>query len=360
MPSPQQNDSTPWDHRPKFSAGGADSDTGVIQVPKDKVAHRTLARQRLKILTEYEERRKAGEAVSFRELGKKYGYAKTRLNIWYRRWVNGNHRFETLLNHPPGPKQGKGKARLDVEAAVLKARNTHPDLRGPRLKRHLEKQGIMASGSVIWRAEKRLGLRPKVRKPPKAKKRISLDLPFGYIQVDTLRIDGLNGPIQYTAIESLTRLAFICVYPEMSVHNSVDFLTRLWRFYPFETLIFSTDGGSEFTSIPVTGKKSMFELALEHADKAHKIFINNPNRQGRVERLHRTCREEHWYKHVPLSVEYGIAKTADFLRWYNETREHQALGWQTPKGALEAHLKLKEPLSLRYDLVIAKGKTPKV
>lgn len=305
---------------------GADT-PGQAVVPKDRVAHRILAKQRLKMVLEVE----AG--ASCWAVGKKYGYSKTQINIWYRRWLNSGKKFSALLNKKAGPR--KPNARYDIDQAVKEL--FEKGFKGPRLQLELKKRGIKASLPVIYRSLKRQNLKAPRKRKAKKKKPPPRTFPLGYLQMDTIHIQR-GGPYQYSAVCAVSRLAFCRVYPELSVSNSLHFLFLCYRFFPFTITTIHTDGGSEFTFIAqhIPNTNHLFSRAIEAAEKVHEISVGKPWRNGRVERFHRTIQDE-FYRPLPAEQGLGVyrGQMPNYLKRYNEAREHQALGWKTPKQVLE-------------------------
>ena len=84
--------------------------------------------------------------------------------------------------------------------------------------------------------------------------------------------------------------------------------------------IFNTDQGSQFTSEDFTGVL-----------KAHEIMISMDGK-GRcmdnifVERLWRSLKYEEVYLNAYATVAEAKAGIGDWLRFYNEERQHQSLG----------------------------------
>jgi len=96
--------------------------------------------------------------------------------------------------------------------------------------------------------------------------------------------------------------------------------------------IFNTDQGSQFTSPAYTG------ILLGHG-----IRISMDGR-GRaldnifVERLWRSVKYEHVYLHEHGDGASLWAGLRDYLRFYNEERLHQSLGYKTPREVFEAKI----------------------
>jgi len=94
--------------------------------------------------------------------------------------------------------------------------------------------------------------------------------------------------------------------------------------------IFNTDQGSQFTSEDFTG-------TLQH----HKVTISMDGK-GRymdnifVERLWRSLKYEEVYLNAYTSVSEAKAGIGSWLGFYNEERQHQSLGYRTPRQTYEA------------------------
>ena len=96
--------------------------------------------------------------------------------------------------------------------------------------------------------------------------------------------------------------------------------------------IFNTDQASQFTSEDFTGVL-----------KAHEIMISMDGK-GRcmdnifVERLWRSLKYEEVYLNAYATVAEAKAGIGDWLRFYNEERQHQSLGYRTPRQIYEQGL----------------------
>lgn len=302
-----------------------------------------MAKQRLKMVLEVE----AG--ASCWEVGRKYGYSKSQINLWYRRWLNSGKKFSSLLNQKAGPR--KPSARYDIDQPVKEL--FEKGFRGPRLQLELRKQGIKVSLPAIYRSLKRQNLKTPKRKKPRKKKPSPPSFPLGYLQVDTMHIEK-GGPYQYSALCTVSRLAFCWVYPELSVANSIHFLFLCFKFFPFRITTIHTDGGAEFTYIAhqIPNTNHLFTRAIEAAQKVHEISVGKPWRNGRVERFHRTIQNE-FYKRLPdneQSVFFYRKRLPEYLEKYNQLREHQALGWKPPASVLQELLGYT--VNIRYDLAL--------
>ena len=94
--------------------------------------------------------------------------------------------------------------------------------------------------------------------------------------------------------------------------------------------IFNTDQGSQFTSDDVTGTLERHKVTISRDGKGRyrdNIF---------VERLWRSLKYEEVYLNAYASVAAAKAGIASWLGFYNEERQHQSLGYRTPRQAYEA------------------------
>jgi putative transposase len=89
--------------------------------------------------------------------------------------------------------------------------------------------------------------------------------------------------------------------------------------------IFNTDQGSQFTSDDFTGTLKRHGVAISMDGKGRcmdNIF---------VERLWRSLKYEEVYLHAYASVAEARAGIGDWFCFYNEERQHQSLGYRTPR-----------------------------
>ena len=94
--------------------------------------------------------------------------------------------------------------------------------------------------------------------------------------------------------------------------------------------IFNTDQGSQFTSAAFTGVLEAGGIAISMGGRGR--FTDNIV----VERLWRSLKYEEVYLHAYATVAEARAGIGAWLRFYNEERPHQALGYRTPQAVFEA------------------------
>ena len=96
--------------------------------------------------------------------------------------------------------------------------------------------------------------------------------------------------------------------------------------------IFNTDQGSQFTSDDFTDTLKRHEIAISMDGRGR--CIDNIF----VERLWRSLKYEEVYLHAYATVAEAKAGIGAWLRFYNDERQHQSLGYRTPRQIYEEGL----------------------
>ena len=94
--------------------------------------------------------------------------------------------------------------------------------------------------------------------------------------------------------------------------------------------IFNTDQGSQFTSDGFTG--TLLERGIQVSMDGKGRFMDNVF----VERLWRSVKYEEVYLKGYGSVGEARAGIGGYMKFYNDERLHEALGYQTPRQLFEA------------------------
>lgn len=98
--------------------------------------------------------------------------------------------------------------------------------------------------------------------------------------------------------------------------------------------IFNTDQGSQFTGVAFTGTLEAHGVAISMDGRGR--WLDNVF----VERLWRSLKYEEVYLHAYDTVAAARAGIGAWLRFYDEERLHQALGYRTPKAVHAARTSL--------------------
>lgn len=218
---------------------------------------------------------------------------------------------------------------------------------GPkRLKVELSLYGIELGEKAIRGVLERRGLVQKHRKKRKKKaKRFYAPNPGYRIQIDTKAVpDDIPdrrsaGRHQYTAIDCYTKIRFLWIYDELSIHHVMDFMRKVIEFYNsigIEIEQIQTDNHGTFTNLYVGGnKKQDHELIKVHPVTEFLLsqgiahILSRPGRPQDntfVERSHRTDGEE-FYRTIdltPLSNKQLNEKLQGWIYFYNFLRPHSS------------------------------------
>jgi putative transposase len=271
-----------------------------------------------------------------------FGIAPQTFYRWKRRY--DPLRLESLEDRSRRPHRlRQPTASAELVQAVLKIREANPRWGKDKLGPLLREKGWEVSNSMVGRIMVRLREQGRLVEAPRAlvsMRRRSYPRPYairkpkGYqvvepgdlIQVDTLDLRPLPGVVlkHFTARDTVSRWDVLEVAARATAITASRFLDSLQKRAPFAVRAVQVDGGSEF--------QAEFERECER--RGILLFVlppRSPKLNGRVERAHRTHREE-FYEVADLG--WTVAEIRPHLlaweRIYNTVRPHQALGYKTP------------------------------
>ena len=258
----------------------------------------------------------------------------TRQGLWKLR-VNveryGLHKG--ILGRKRGPLPGSvtwNKTPRWIENKVEKLYNTTgagPD----RLVWFLEEQGIEVSRSTVYRIliRRRLIL-PNKKAQRKKAQLYTKGYPGEEVQIDTTEPFGKSKGTLISAIDDYSRWAEAALYYGNTSTLSSLFLKDYITKAPFPVTAVRVDNGSEFKGEFI---KTCKELEIELIRNPYR----SPEKNGKVERLHRTIQEECLWKVDKKPLEHGNYYLNRYLAWYNTARRHggYGMGKKTPRGQIE-------------------------
>jgi transposase InsO family protein len=245
----------------------------------------------------------------------------------------------------------------NLEQAIIHWRAKHPRLGGKKLAPLLRKEGFSVSVPYIDRCVSDLKKRGTLsnhvplswyaksgthreRQQPKVKKQRRTEKQG--LEIDTIvrHIDGRKRYI-LTAIDVERRFAYARAYTNHSSQSARDFLLQLALIAPFAITEIQTDNGSEFAGY--------FDQACDTLDITHyHTYPRSPKMNAHIERFNRTVQEEFVVYHRALLRDDLVGTNQalmKWLRWYNEERPHEGLGFLSP---LEYHRRHYEMESQMY------------
>lgn len=136
---------------------------------------------------------------------------------------------------------------------------------------------------------------------------------------------------QYTAIDDATRVRALKVYTRHMQANAMRCADYLIRKFPFRIHTVRTDRGHEFQA---TCHWHLADQGIRH------VYIKprTPQRNGKVERSHRTDQQES-YQLLRYKGDVDLeARLAEWENFYNHQRPHGAHDGTTPYEALRERL----------------------
>ena len=262
-----------------------------------------------------------------------FGIARSTFYLWRDRYRERGEAGLTRRNRCPH--KHPNKTPEEVVEKILHLRRT--DHMGPiRIVWYLERyHGIQTSDATVYRVCKRHGLNrlPKrVGRRAVHTHRYEKQVPGHPVQVDvtfrTLKRKR-GGPVrryQYTAIDDATRVRALKVYARHTQANAIDFINYVVKKFPFRIRTIRTDRGHEF--------QALFHWHVADQGMEH-VYIRprTPQLNGKVERSHRTDKDE-FYQLLTYRDDVDLKKKlAIWERFYNDDRPHGAHKGKTPYEA---------------------------
>jgi transposase InsO family protein len=132
-----------------------------------------------------------------------------------------------------------------------------------------------------------------------------------------------EGRYQLTLVDDCSRFLAATILEQRTTAAVSGVLPRLLKNLPFPVHCIQTDNGSEFG-------RDLTSL-LQHLGIRHtRIRPRCPHLNGKVERVQRTAQEELWDGIGPGPLEEWERWLQDYVRFYNQRRQHSALAYVTP------------------------------
>lgn len=239
---------------------------------------------------------------------------------WWARWQREGNR--ALGDRPRRPRHCPTALQGSVLDVIRRAhrelgwgvRRLYAYLRQARL--------ICCSLSSVYRALRRCGaLVRRPRKPKPVWIRYAKASPGERAQMDLKYLP--QDRYQLTLIDDCSRFLAATVLDRRTTAAVCRALPGLLQTFPFPLRCIQTDNGSEFGRDLTT---LLRRLGIRHT----RIRPRSPHLNGKVERVQRTVQEEFWDGIDPGPVVEWQRFLQDYLRFYNRTRQHSALGYTAP------------------------------
>jgi transposase InsO family protein len=277
------------------------------------------------------------DGLTVTEVAEAYGVSRQSIYSWLKRYEEGG--LEALAEQSHRPRSCPHQIAPVIEARILEMRRQHPRWGPIRLVHQLERERKqdVPSHMAVYRALVRHDLiEPKARrKKLPTYKRWERGRPMELWQMDVvggvLLEDGTEGKV-LTGVDDHSRF---CVCAGIMVRATARpvcgfFGQALERHGVPEEIL--TDNGKVFTNrFGLKPTEVLFDKICRENGIQHRLTAPaSPTTTGKVERFHRTFRQEFLAGRIFPSL--GMAQKAldAWVEEYNKDRPHQSLGMLTP------------------------------
>lgn len=289
--------------------------------------------------------------ISIVELSRRSGFSRDTLHRWKRGY---------LLSGLEGLKENSRAHHFHPKTTSpeiverIRALRTNTHFCAAKIRIRLAKEGITMSTRGIHRVLKREAMVRIKRRFPHKDIWMPRAASLGeLVEVDVAFMRKYKGSwlYQFTAVDSCTRWRFLKIYSEQHTANALDFLKSLIASAPFRIFGIKTDNGAIFTNRyngyykstrPFPRRHVFTKLCQQYGITHYLIDPGKPAQNGKVERSHRTDREEFWNRVQFRSLDELKRKQSTYVDWYNNEREHLGIGGKIPAELLTQ--------SVRYDV----------
>ena len=281
---------------------------------------------------------------------RKYGVSLSSVKRWCKRY---DGRWESLVGMSHRPHNHPNRHTPKEERQIKNSfRKIYERYGWDGVYSDLIRKGYKRSYSGMIYAAKRLGLKEKtkVKKRSRVQRKYpEIQTPGEKVQIDVKEVpyNCLRGKVlrdgkhmyQWTAIDECTRMRYVYGFEEHTPENSVRFLKKLIKAFPFKIQTIQTDNGTEFTYKYISeDRKCPFDTALTKLGIKHKLIPpRTPWHNGKVERSHRNDQRYFYDWETFRSVEELNKKLEEHLNWSNN-KSMRTLGRKSPIQLLKEKL----------------------
>jgi transposase InsO family protein len=304
---------------------------------------KTVMEQREEFLQEV-----AAGRATMSALCRKYGISR---KTGYK-WVHRAEAGLPLADASRRPHRQPAKTPPEIEQKILEVRQDHPVWGGKMICAVLESAGFdeLPSAKTCCNILKRNGcidpLESKKHQPcqrferEKCNELWQMDFKGDFLLGDNTRCYPLD------ILDDHSRFC-LKIDPKPNTFGTIETVTATFREFGLPDAILC-DNGAQFAGF--RGGYAQFERFLMDLDiwPIHGRIMH-PQTQGKIERFHRTMKQEA-LREQPANLEEAKAILEDFRFRYNEVRPHSALGMRPPAAVYKASERsYVEPKPFVYD-----------
>lgn len=276
----------------------------------------------------------------------KFGISRKTFYKWLKRYRNSGGDPASLIDNSRKPHSFPRATPPEVVSQIVQAKK-ETGYGQRRLKQYLaQNHNISVSEHTIWKLLKRLYADNGYSVPASAAVEVR---PGDLVQIavkDITMYINHSQNIQYTALDSCTRLRISKIYRKHSWRSSADFVKFIIEKFPFSIKEIQTPGDGIFTSEnPTNGISSvLFEpvpILLQKANVKQTVLTDGKLRHTPVVRIHELDDEEFFKRNSYLKPEDLVRVAAEFVTLYNNHRKHSDLNGLTPLQKLRTYSDFK-------------------
>ena len=296
--------------------------------------------ERLQWVREYE------SCLNINTVCRKYEISRKTLYKWLKRFRRSGQDPESLLDQPRTPHRSPRQTSDETGRLVLALRSETGF--GPRKIRDIliEKHSISLSERTIWKIFQRTAAVPDTDREKLRRLYANPMVPGHVIQIGVLPVAvplPFSHMVQYTALDSVTRLRVVKFYKTHSTLNALDFVQHMRNAFPFPVICVQTKIDTVFTSLSNPGMKShAFTANLESMDITHVVVTRGGLvRNRKIDRALRVDMNEFYKTNVQWEPAHLVKKMQAFIDNYNNVRKASELGNKTPTEVLRTYTQYK-------------------
>jgi transposase InsO family protein len=270
------------------------------------------------------------------EVARKFGVSRQTVHAWMARYEA--HGIEGLDERSRRPIRSPAQIEASVEARIVELRRHHPSWGPVHLRHQLEREGLDApSPSSIYRALRRHGLivPGSRRRVLPVYKRWERARPMELWQMDVVggfMIESGEELKVLTGIDDHSRFLVCAGVMARATSRAVcgHLVVALERHGAPQQIL--TDNGKVFTNrFGLTPAEVLFDRLCRDNGIEHLLTApGHPTTTGKIERFHRTMRQEFQQERTFASLSSLQSELDAFVDDYNNHRPHQSLKMATP------------------------------
>ncbi len=271
----------------------------------------------------------------------KFGISRKTFYKWLKRYRRAGKTPDSLADQPRTPHRSPMQTSGEVCDVVQQLRNETGY--GPRKIRELllEKHSISLSERTIWKIFQRTPMADAAPVPLREQFANPL-VPGHVIQVGVLAVSvplPFSRVVQYTALDSITRLRIVKLYKTHSTLNALDFIQQLCGAFPFPIVCVQTKIDTVFTSFTHPGVKShAFTSNIESMGMTHIVVTRGGLvRNRKIDRAHHIDKNEFYKTNSQWAPEELVTAMEAFIDEYNNHRKASELGNKSPIEVLRTY-----------------------